>query len=86
MSLFSLENCPFCGGTPKLIRCGDQKEYLVYLCSRCHESPVRSDEASLCEFGARRVWNQRAKEAKYIISTYNRLQVSMTKFTSSEKK
>ncbi len=89
MSLFtkdSLRNCPFCGGEPKLIKCGNQREYMVYICSHCHESPVRLDEASVCEFGARRRWNQRTEEAEYTIKTYNRLQASMTKFTSSEGK
>ncbi len=89
MSLFNkgpLRNCPFCGGEPKLIKCGNHKEYLVYICSRCHESPVRLDEASVCEFGARRRWNQRTEEAEYIIKAYNRLQASTTIFTSSEGK
>ena len=81
-----IENCAFCGGAPRLIKCGNQKEYLVYQCSECYESPVQLDEASLCEFSARRLWNRRTEEARRIINTYNRLQASMTKFTSSEVK
>ena len=81
-----IENCTFCGGAPRLIRCGNQKEYLVYQCSECFESPVPLDEASLCEFSARRRWNDKTLEAKRIINTYNKLQASMTKFTSSEGK
>ena len=87
MSLFNkklLRNCAFCGGMPKLTRCGDQKEYVVYLCSECFETPVQFDEACLCEFGARITWNRRTEEAEHVIKTYNRLQASMTKFTSSE--
>ena len=79
-----IENCVFCGGAPRLIKCGNQKEYLVYQCSECYESPVHLDEASLCEFSARSLWNRRTIEAKHIINTYNRFRASMTKFTSSE--
>ena len=81
-----IKNCAFCGGTPRLIKCGLHREYLVYQCSECYESPVQFDEASLCEFRARILWNKRTEEARHIINTYNRLQVSMTKFTSSEEK
>ena len=79
-----IENCAFCGGAPRLIKCGMRKEFLVYQCSECCESPIPLDEASLCEFSARIRWNKRTLEAKNIINTYNRLQASMTKFTSSE--
>ena len=79
-----LRNCAFCGGEPRLTKCGDHKEFLVYQCFNCYETPVRLHEASVCEFSARRLWNQRTEEAEYIISTYNRLLASTTKFTSSE--
>lgn len=85
MNVF-LESCAFCEGVPRLIKCGDQKEYLVYQCSECFFSPVQLDEASLCEFDARRLWNRRTIEARHIINIYNQLQASMTKFTSSEGK
>lgn len=80
----SLYNCVFCGGEPRLVRCGNQKEYLVYQCSKCYMSPVRLDEASLCEFSAKRLWNKRTAEAEHIIKIYNSVQASMTKFTCSE--
>ena len=79
-----IETCAFCGGAPRLTKCGMHKEYLVYQCPECYESPVPLDEASLCEFSARRLWNRKTVEAKHIINTYNRLQASMTKFTCSE--
>lgn len=69
-----LKNCAFCGGAPKLIRCGDQKEFVTYICSKCFETPVRLDEASICEFSARRRWNQRTDEAEYVIRCYNHVQ------------
>lgn len=65
-----LLNCAFCGGTPRLTRCGDQKEYFVYQCSDCYETPIMFHEASVCDFSARRRWNQRTEVAKYIISIY----------------
>lgn len=57
---FALLPCPYCGGEPRLIRCGDQKEYLVYQCSKCHKTPVKSCEARITEYGARKIWNRRA--------------------------
>ena len=81
-----LHNCAFCGGEPRLTKCGNQKEYLVYQCSECYMSPVKLDEASLCTCNAKRRWNKRTEEAKQIINIYNMLQASMTKFTCSEGK
>ena len=54
--------CKYCGGSPKLTKCGDQKEFVVYLCSKCFETPVHFDEARLTECGARRIWNKRTRE------------------------
>ena len=89
MSLFNLKpevlrKCPFCGGSPISHRCGDHKNYLMYICSRCYETPVNYDEASVCDFMARRRWNQSAEEAERILKTYNRIMASTTIFTSSE--
>jgi hypothetical protein len=70
-SVESLMNCAFCGGAPRLIKCGDQREFLVYQCSRCFETPVRFWEAKLSERAARKYWNQRTLEAAYIINIYN---------------
>lgn len=67
-----LNRCPYCGGEPKLTKCGNQKEYLVYLCSICHETPVRLDEARVSEHLARRIWNERAADALFYIRTYAR--------------
>lgn len=85
-SINSIKSCAFCSGAPKLAKCGDQKEYYVYLCSSCYETPVRSDEARVSESGARKIWNRRTEEAEYIIRTYNRVIASQTKFTSSDAK
>lgn len=54
-----LKPCPKCGGKAKLMRCGDQKEFLVYICSECLKTPVRYDEARITERGARKMWNRR---------------------------
>ncbi len=89
MSLFTrkpeaLKKCAFCGGEPRIHRCGDHKEYVMYQCSRCYETPVGMDEASLCDFSARRRWNKRTEEAERTLKTYKRLMAQTTKFTSSE--
>lgn len=59
-----LNPCPYCGGTPELIPCGDYKELLVYRCSSCHNTPVRSDEGRLTKLGAMSIWNFRSDKAK----------------------
>ena len=66
-----LKDCVFCGGRPVLTSCGDQKEFLVYRCSRCYESPVMLHEARLCESGARKIWNERTEAAQYTLNIYN---------------
>jgi hypothetical protein len=48
-----------CLAPARLIRVGDQKEYLVYICSKCFKTPVHYDEARLTEQGARDIWNRR---------------------------
>ena len=52
--------CPSCGGAPRLTRCGDQKEFVVYMCSACYKTPVRYDEARLTTWEAKLIWNRRA--------------------------
>jgi hypothetical protein len=79
-----LRNCAFCGGIPRLTRCGDQKEFLVYQCSHCYESPVRFHEARVSEKGARERWNTRTEEAEYVLNIYNRLGRKTTILTSED--
>lgn len=83
-SLEPLRLCAFCGGVPKLTKCGDHKKYFVYLCSECYETPVRFNEAQVSESAAKKLWNYRTEEAEYIIRKYNHIMTSQTKFTSSE--
>lgn len=59
----TLLNCHICSSEPRLIKVGDQKEFLVYICSKCYETPVHYDEASLTEAHAARTWNRRTYEA-----------------------
>lgn len=66
-----LSNCAFCGSIPRLIRCGNQKEYLMYQCSKCYQTPVGLSEARVLERTARKIWNKRTKEAEHIIRIYN---------------
>ena len=51
-----------CKCKPKLIRVGDNKEYLVYICSKCYKTPIHNDEASLTSVHAARMWNTRTVE------------------------
>lgn len=63
--------CPFCGGRPKLSKCGDQKEFLVVLCSKCYNTPVQLDEARVLAVDAIRIYNERALQAEQYITIYN---------------
>ena len=57
-----LRKCFECHVTPELRRVGDWKQYLVYVCPQCNDTPVRSGEARLTERGARKIWNKRVDE------------------------
>lgn len=57
-----LEKCPYCGGHPKIIRVGDDKQLFVAICSECHKTPVNYNEARLTETGAGIIWNIGARE------------------------
>lgn len=81
-----LRNCAFCGGIPRLSRCGDQKEFLVYQCSHCYETPVRYHEARVSERGARKVWNKRTEEAEFVLAIYKRIGVKTRILTSEDAK
>ena len=65
-----LRRCAFCYGLADIQRVGDEKQYLVYKCSNCRETPVRHHEARTSEREARKVWNTRTEEAEYILSVY----------------
>lgn len=78
--------CPFCGGVPRISRCGDQKEFWVVQCSECYETPVDFDEAKVSQYQAIRIYNKRADFAARIIRIHHFVESSMTKFTSSEVK
>jgi hypothetical protein len=66
-------SCPFCGGKPRISRCGDQREFLVVRCSKCYETPVQFDEARITPIGAVNIYNKSADLAERIIRTYNRV-------------
>lgn len=58
-----LKPCPFCGGYPEPIRVGDRKQYIVYRCEDCKQTPVPHCEASLSGKGASNVWNRSVEKA-----------------------
>lgn len=66
-------NCPFCKGSPRIIRCGDHREFWVVECSKCYETPVQLDEARLTPAAAVKIYNERANMAERIIRIYNRV-------------
>ena len=47
-----LKPCPFCGGKPIIKLVGDNRDYFVYSCEKCHKTPVHQDEARLTRWGA----------------------------------
>ena len=59
-----LKPCPFCGGKPIIKLVGDNRDYFVYSCGKCHKTPVHQDEARLTRWGARRIWNRRVNDGK----------------------
>ena len=77
-------NCPFCGGKPRLSKCGDQKEFWIVQCFECYQTPVDWGEAKINQDQAVKIYNERADFASIVILTYNFVQANMTKFTSSE--
>ena len=79
-----LRNCAFCGGIPRLTKCGDQKQFLVYQCSHCYETPVRFWEARVSEKAARKIWNERTENAEFVLNTYRRLGAKTTVLTSED--
>ena len=69
-SVDTLRRCAFCHGFAEIYRVGDAKQFLVYKCQNCGETPVRYYEAKGTELKARNVWNKRTEEAEYIMSVY----------------
>lgn len=59
-----LKSCPFCGGNPKLIAVGDNKDYYVYSCTICGYKAASFNEAKLTKRGARKIWNRRYQDER----------------------
>lgn len=64
-------NCPFCGGKPKLSRCGDQRDLWYVRCSQCCETPIDWCEAKVTPDRAVKIYNKRADFAEYVIKVHN---------------
>lgn len=56
-----LKPCPFCGGTPERKKVGDQKQFIVYVCSVCGKTPLKSGDARFLDRAAKKTWNRRAE-------------------------
>lgn len=59
-----MKPCKYCGGKPELVRVGDYKDFFAYQCSLCGNFHAKRSEARRTPFGAKRVWNKRAKEGE----------------------
>ena len=56
-----MQPCPYCGGKAEEPRpVGDWKQFYACYCSSCGTAPAYP-QASLTPFGAKRVWNRKAK-------------------------
>jgi hypothetical protein len=67
------KKCPFCGGVPKLSRCGDQRDLFYVRCSECYETPIDWGEAKVNPDQAVKIYNKRADFAEHLIRIYNRV-------------
>ena len=72
-------SCPFCGGKPKLSRCGDHRDLWYIRCSECYETPLDWGEAKVNIDDAIKIYNTRAAFAERIITTYQRVETSINK-------
>lgn len=54
-----LKLCSSCGGSPKLKNVGCDKQFYIYVCSKCGATSVRLNEAALTKCGAKKIWNRR---------------------------
>jgi hypothetical protein len=66
-------SCPFCGGIPKLSRCGDQRDLWYVRCTECFETPIDWGEAKVNPDKAVKIYNKRADFAEHLIRIYNRV-------------
>ena len=68
-----IKKCPFCGGIPKLSRCGDQRDLWYVRCTECCETPIDWGEAKVNPDSAVKIYNKRAEYAEHLIRIYNRV-------------
>ena len=68
-------SCPFCGGIPKVSRCGDQRDLWYVRCTECYETPTDYGEAKVNKDDAIKIYNKRANFAEHLIRIYNRVKV-----------
>ena len=84
MSLFKKKSspmprsCPFCGGIPKISKCGDHRDLWYVRCTECCETPIDWSEAKVNIDDAIRVYNKRADFAEHLIRIYNRVKSKET--------
>jgi hypothetical protein len=65
--------CPFCGGIPKVSRCGDHRDFWYVRCTECFETPIDWGDAKVSPDQAVKIYNKRADTAERIIRTYKRV-------------
>lgn len=57
--------CPKCGGVPTYKRVGDNRNFIVAICSECGYCPAKSGDARNTEKEALKIWNKRTSEISY---------------------
>jgi hypothetical protein len=67
------QSCPFCGGIPKLSKCGDHRDLWYVRCTECCETPIDWGEAKVNPDDAVKIYNKRAEYAEHLIRIYNRV-------------
>ena len=69
----AVRSCPFCGGIPKLSRCGDQRDLWYVLCTECFETPIDWGDAKANPDQAVKIYNKKADFAEHLVRVYNRV-------------
>lgn len=53
--------CPYCAGAPEPVRVGDWKQFWIYVCPTCRNTPVLYHSARLTKRSAVKEWNRQCK-------------------------
>ncbi len=60
--MIELKPCRYCGGAPERKNVGNRKQFIVYFCSCCGKTPLKSGDARFLDREAKKIWNRRAEK------------------------